>query len=342
MNDLIRETDTTTQKTVANYESENGIENTDVKNRQQHERASARTATKTWNQPNIADPLVGPGTAGMTPGNMQMSAVVKLHSRLSINLFRGRKGDPDTNTRPIIGLARFGRQVALVWSAASLDDPFADQCLMDIEIAYEQAVTTLNSKMKSMEQLLAMEEFEITLQASEKPVDLELKFFSPWGFRGATLLKQFDKLVRMALTARHLGLFTEDDWKSVIHESQRVLRHMFNEVDGWVSTSVRRVDIRTGNPLAARAQARYTELKKGYLVLDEEVISGKLRAKLSPPNRILENYWADTAKNTLAKTEVLDAPAQNKSPMFGFEKNTQNLVKAKATRNRKSTTAGEA
>src|SRR4051812_9711017 len=214
-------------------ESENPLnKTTDIDNAmsdlavKQNDRVNARVAVKSWNIPGNADALVGPGTAGMTPGNMQMSAVVKLHSRLSINLFRGRKGEPATNTRPIIGLARFGRQVALVWSASGMDDPFADRCLMDIEIAYEQAIQTLNSKMKSMEQLLALDEFAITLQASEKTVDLELKFFSPWGFRGATLLKQFDKLVRMALTARHLGLFTEDDWKSVIHESQRVLRHM--------------------------------------------------------------------------------------------------------------------
>ena len=335
--------------TELNNESENPLnKTTDIDNAmsdlavKQNDRVNARIAVKSWNLPGKADALVGTGTAGMTPGNMQMSAVVKLHSRLSINLFRGRKGEPATNTRPIIGLARFGRQVALVWSASGMDDPFADQCLMDIEIAYEQAIQTLNSKMKSMEQLLALDEFAITLQASEKPVDLELKFFSPWGFRGATLLKQFDKLVRMALTARHLGLFTEDDWNPVIHESQRVLRHMFNEVDGWISTGVRRADIRTGNPLAVRAQTRYTELKKGYLVLDGEIISGKLRAKLSPPNRILENYWAETAKNKILATEVPLVESVKKIPAFGFSANQTTSTKKTATRRNQSATPGEA
>lgn len=328
----------TTETEKKEHVSEAGItHNADIEKKvRQQERADARTAQKSWNISGQSDALVGPATTGMTPGNMQMSAIVKLHSRLSINLFRGRKGDPATNTRPIIGLARFGRQVALVWSAAGLDDPFADQCLMNIEIAYEQALQTLNSKMKSMEQLLALDEFDITLQASEKPVDLELKFFSPWGFRGATLLKQFDKLVRMALTARHLGLFTEDDWKSVIHESQRVLRHMFNEVDGWVSTGVKRIDIRSNNQISIRAQARYTELHRGYLVLDEEIISGKLRAKLSPPNRTLENYWAETAKNNVHESSMLE-PVK-RTPTFGFiahaatqQKNARNNPQPAAT-----------
>ncbi len=263
----------------------------------QFDRVNARVAVKPWNVAGKSDALVGPGTSAMTPGAMQMSATVKLHSRLSINLFRGRKGDPANNVRPIIGLARFARQAAMVWSAASLDDPFADQTFVDIEQAYEVAKTTITGKMESMKRLLdGLDDFEITLQASVQPVNLELNFFSPWGFRGATLLNQFDKLVRMALTARHLGIFTEGDWESIIHESQRAMRHMFVEVDSWVATGVKRIDMRTDSKLAKRAKQKYVELKKSYFMVDDAVMSGKYRATLSPVNRILETYLADTGK----------------------------------------------
>ncbi len=268
-------------------------------------KVAARTAVKRSNQPGMADPLVGPGTANMSPGAMQMSAVVKFHSTQSINLFRGRKGDPAKGVRPIIGLARFARQVSLVWSAASIDDPYADQVLLDIESAYEAAKATLESKEQTMKALLeGMEDFEVTLQASVDPVEITLQFYSPWGFRAAMLLKQFDKLVRMALTARHIGIFTEGDWLAIVRESARALRHMFNEVDGWTSTGVKREDIRNNTAVAKRAHNRYLEVKKGILVVDQEVIDGLYRAKLSPVNRILEKYLGDVAASQVILKDI--------------------------------------
>jgi|GEM_PF-1689808 len=270
----------------------------------QQQRVNARVATKNWNQAGKSDPLVGPGTLAMNPGVMQMSVTVKLHSRLAINLFRGRKGEPEKNIRPIIGLARFARQVLLVWSAASLDDPFADQVLLDIEQAYHLAKATLDSKTEAMQRLLdGLDYFDITIQASVSPVSLVLNFASPWSFRGMSLLSQFDKLVRIALTARHLGIFTDDDWEAVVHESQRAIRHMFVEADGWVATGVSRIDIRTNSKLAQRAKQKYMDLKKGYLVLDDAVMSGKYRAELSPVNRMLETHMTETEIKNMVTTQ---------------------------------------
>lgn len=297
--------------------------------RTSREKVAAKVAVRRANQPGLADPLVGPGTSNMSPGAMQMSALVKFHSTQSINLFRGRKGEPAKGVRPIIGLARFARQISLVWSAAAIDDPYADQVIINIEVAYEAAKISLDAKEKTMKDLLeGMEDFEVTMQASIEPVEITLQFFSPWGFRGAMLLKQFDKLVRMALTARHIGIFTESDWLFIVRDSARALRHMFNEVDGWVSTGVKREDIRTNNNVAKRAAARYVEIKKGHLVVEQEVINGRYRAKLSPVNRILEKYIGDLDSGKLVLKEIKQESANNLSetnvakvtpPNFGFK-----------------------
>ncbi len=308
--------------------------------RQVRERIKSSITEKPWNRSSTADPMLGPGIQNMTPGAMQMSAVVKLHSRLAINLFRGRKGDPANNVRPIIGLARFARQSALVWTAAGSDDPYADQTLIAVEIAYEAAQKAVEQKIHAMQELLdGMEDFEITLQASERPVNVDLKFFSPWGFRGATLLKQFDKLVRLALTARHIGLFTDDDWGRVVHEASQALRHMFAEVDYWISTGVKRVDLLTGNRIAQRAKARYETARKVPFVLEPEVLAGNYRAKLSPKNKALEagsgeaaKKMMEAAKAALGKVEngtvkvtrkatvKVTKEAGEKKPTFGFLK----------------------
>lgn len=268
-------------------------------------KAAARSAVKPSNQPGLADPLIGPSTANMTPGAIHTSAVVKFHSTQSVNLFRGRKGDPANNVRPIIGLARFARQVALVWSASSIDDPFADQVLLDIEEAYDAAKETLDAREKAMNDLLhGMEDFEVSIGASDAPVEFRLQFYSPWGFRGAMLLKQFDKIMRMALTAKHIGLFADNDWVSIVNNSARALRHMFAQVDGWISTGLKREDIRQKNKLARRAIASYDEAQGRRILLTPEVMSGLYRAKLSPVNRILEGYLSDVAQGTKIMSDI--------------------------------------
>jgi integrating conjugative element protein (TIGR03761 family) len=298
---IIHDTDAIMETVMETLDSEQ-----EKKLRVAREKVAARTAIKRANQPGLADGIVGPGTANMSPGAMQMSAVVKFHSTQSINLFRGRKGDPANGVRPIIGLARFARQVSLVWSAAVIDDPYADQVLLNIEQAYDAAKVLLDAKEKTMSNLLeGMEDFDITLQASAQPVDITLQFYSPWGFRAALLLRQFDKLVRMALTARHVGLFVESDWKAIVRESARALRHMFNEVDAWVSTGVKREDLRNNTAVAQRALARYTEVKKKYVAIDQAVLEGVCRATLSPVNRILEKYLSDlTAAHSRAELNI--------------------------------------
>lgn len=268
-------------------------------------RAAVRNAIKPSNQPGLADPLIGPSTANMNPGAIHTSAIVKFHSTQSVNLFRGRKGDPKNNVRPIIGLARFARQVALVWSASSIDDPFADQVLLDIEEAYEAAKEILDTREKTMNDLLhGMEDFEITIGASDAPVEFRLQFYSPWGFRGAMLLKQFDKIMRMALTAKHIGLFADNDWISIVNNSARALRHMFAQVDGWISTGLKREDIRQKNKLAKRAITKYDEAQGRRIILTAEVMSGLYRAKLSPVNRVLEAYLSDLSQGSKIVTEI--------------------------------------
>ncbi len=272
---------------------------------------SPKKSKQTWNTYGKADPLAGPMTGGMSPGPMSMAANMQLHSRLSINLFRGRKGEPDKNIRPIIGLARFGRQVALVWSAAAEDDPFADQTLINIELAYDTANRLIKDRSEALAALVdGMDGFEVQYQESVEPVSLDLKFYSPWGFRGAVLLREFDVLVRRALTARHLGLFTNDDWQNVVHDSQRALRHMFAEVDSWVNTGVRRQDMDQNNRVAKRAQSVYTELKKGYLVLDSDVMQGFVRAKLAPPNKRLQERLEKFEEETGETVNVRHKPAK--------------------------------
>lgn len=242
-----------------------------------------------WNQKGLSEPEAGVEATDMVPGKLEMSAKIKLHTKLAINLFRGQKSDPATNFRGIIGLARFARQVANIWSASAIDDPYADQCLIEIEQAWKDAKTLIDGRTKTLKALLTgMDDFEVETQASVEPVTIELKFFSPWGFRGALLLRDLDQMIRLALTGRHLGLIMDSDWNRTVTDSLRAVRHMFAQVMNWTHTAVTRNDIAANNKVAIRAKQKYTTVNQRYLDLSIEVLRGDLRAELSPLNRIQE------------------------------------------------------
>lgn len=243
-----------------------------------------------WNQKGLSEPEAGIEAADMVPGKLEMSAKIKLHTKLAINLFRGRKGDVNKDQRGIIGLARFARQVAGIWSAAAIDDPYADQCLLDIEQAWKDAKALIDGRTKTLKDLLTgMEDFEVETQASVSPVTIELNFYSPWGFRCSLLLRDLDQMIRLALTGRHLGLIMDSDWHNTVTDSLRAVRHVFAQVLSWTHTAVTRNDLIANNKVALRAKQKYMTFNPKYLELNKDIFEGNLRAELSPLNRVQEN-----------------------------------------------------
>lgn len=249
---------------------------------------------QSWNKAGVSDPSLRPQYT--LPSVLKMGAQMELHTHLAINLFRGRRSNPEVGVRAIIGLARFARQVALVWSAAEKDDPYADQCLIDIEVEFDEVKQVLDGREKTLANIVqGLEGLTVGIQTSVKPAKIDLQFYCPWAFRMTLLLAQFDRVVRLGLTARHLGLFGEDDWTAVVRDSSRALRHIFALPNRWISTGVSREDFRKKTKVAKRALALYAEVKEGRLELSDSVMRGEHRAKLSPANKVLEKYLSSLA-----------------------------------------------
>lgn len=249
---------------------------------------------QSWNKASVSDPSLRPQYT--LPSVLKMGAQMELHTHLAINLFRGRRSNPEDSVRAIIGLARFARQVALVWSAAEKDDPYADQCLLDIEVEFNEVKRLLDEREKTLVNVVeGLEGLTVGIQTSVKPAKIDLQFYCPWAFRMTLLLVQFDRVVRLGLTARHLGLFGEDDWTAVVRDSSRALRHIFALPNRWISTGVSREDFRKKTKVTKRALALYAEVKEGRLELSDSVMRGEYRAKLSPANKILEKYLSSLA-----------------------------------------------
>ncbi len=243
------------------------------------------------------------------PPSMQMGATLKLHTHLAINLFRGRRGDRSKNIRQIVGMSLFARQAGLIWTAAKNDDPYADQCLIEIEEAHKRTKTLLDEREKALSELIeGLEGFEVDVQTCTEPLEIPLNFHSPWAYRSVLLLLQYDKIVRLGLTAHHVGFIGDAEWNDVITDSGRAMRNLFEEVNRWVFTNVTRDDIRKNTKVAKRAQGQYLEKKNNRLVIEDEVMEGTKRASIAPRNPDLEKYLS--TKRTQHSVPTKHQPSQ--------------------------------
>ncbi len=238
------------------------------------------------------------------PPSMQMGATLKLHTHLAINLFRGRRGDRAKNIRQIVGMSLFARQAGLIWTAAKNDDPYADQCLVEIEAAHKRTKVLLDEREKALSELIeGLEGFEVDVQTCTEPLEIPLNFHSPWAYRSVLLLLQYDKIVRLGLTAHHVGFIGDAECNDVITDSGRAMRNLFEEVNRWVFTNVTRDDIRKNTKVAKRAQGQYLEKKNNRLVIEDEVMEGTKRASIAPRSPDLEKYLSTKSAQPSAKTK---------------------------------------
>lgn len=234
-----------------------------------------------WNDPRLTPGLSGPGRVDTGPGKLVMKASMQLHTRLAVNMFRGRRSDSSRGIHAIQGLLGFAQKLSTVWTASANDDPIADLYLIRVEEAFDRASTLLAATSGVIKELLSgMEGFEIDVSESDKPVIVEMQFLTPWSWQSASLLRQYDELIRMCLTARHLGLLTQDEWQQTVRKVGNAIRHLFKVPDDYIFTGLRR--FRMGGRIK-RARSMYAKRGMEIPLLPPEVLNLTRRSRFAPP-----------------------------------------------------------
>lgn len=234
-----------------------------------------------WNDPTLTTGLSGPGRVDIGPGKLVMKASMQLHTRLAVNMFRGRRSDTERGVHAIQGLLGFAQKVSTVWTGASNDDPIADLYLIRVEEAFDRASTLLDMTTGVIKELLSgMEGFEIDVSESDKPVVVEMQFLTPWSWQAASLLRRYDELIRMCLTARHIGLLTQDEWQQTVRKVGNAIRHLFKVPDDYLFTGLRR--FRMGGRIK-RARSMYAKHGMEFPTIPQEVLALTRRARFAPP-----------------------------------------------------------
>lgn len=185
------------------------------------------------------------------PGGLRGQATMTLQTRQAQRLMRGRTRRDNRNKPEIIGLTRFATLMRWAWRAAEFDDPWADWLLIRIhDTITENRDSLAVLQRQTEERLSAMSNVEIAVAESLEPLEIPLKFSTPYGFLGAYLVAEYDNYARAVLTARHVGLLGRNDAERQLHQGGHLVRSAFHIPARWRYRALTRDSVRRQTPKA--------------------------------------------------------------------------------------------
>jgi integrating conjugative element protein (TIGR03761 family) len=223
-----------------------------------------------------ADTLVVPNLVSKRPGMLRTQGHLIIHTRAAHRLFYGRRRNDKEGVKPIVGLVRFALNMNQISDLAAADDPYADAVLLKVEQQLDECKGTIASHVAEIEDLLSdTDGITIDFHESVEPIKVPLEFKTTYGFLAARTLSQYDKLVRMAQSAMHVGLFFQEDWARVVRKSGSLIRRAFLLSSSYRFTGVKRDDIAANNAVARRAIEKYG-------VLPQIILEAGKRSRYAP------------------------------------------------------------
>ncbi len=233
--------------------------------------------------------------------NLRKTVGVKLElqTRQAAQLVHGRRGDKRKKVYAIYGLISFASEVGDAWLESSLNNPIADYYLIRVEEAYNEVKSIIDERLNEMRSLIEDNSVfdDIKVASAIHPQVFELRFSCPWGYKAAELLKHFDDLVCLALTARHIGFLDSRAWGQMVSVCSAALRKLFITTAQFESIPVQR-DWFAAHATEAQkklfnsARSLYSYRGNPWPQLPHELIFGKMRPSLHPGIKTIEGLEA--------------------------------------------------
>lgn len=188
-------------------------------------------------------------------------------------LVRGR----DVKDKPLIsGLFAFADRMRLVWQAAEADDPFADWFLLKVFDAITTAEYRVEAEVKQLRvHLESSRTFHIAPTEVKDPFRLALRFTTPYSYRAARLLGEFDELVCQAFTARQIGTITDTKCEEALRTCAKRIRGVFSLPQRFRRLGIARSEKLVDEPIFERAETLMGAIPK-------DILTGARRAPLAP------------------------------------------------------------
>jgi integrating conjugative element protein (TIGR03761 family) len=124
-------------------------------------------------------------------------------------------------------------------------------------------------------QLNEITAMQVNIAESQKPYRVPLRFANPYAYRGAQLIADLDKLVCMAMTARHIGMLSTKACEDRVKGCARKIRAIFVIPHNYRLLKIDRDTVR-------RAIGRSNEARQVMGVVPEDILSGERQAPIVP------------------------------------------------------------
>jgi integrating conjugative element protein (TIGR03761 family) len=222
------------------------------------------------------------------PGVLRGQVWLTIQTIHAQRLFQGRAASAEKPA--IVGLIGFANRLRVIWQGARNDDPYADWWLIKIHEGIEIAEADIrNRQLELVKRIEQMKALEVDVAASRRPYRVPLKFANPYAYRGAKLLAEFDKLVCMALTARHIGLLDSKACEDILKASARKVRAIFMIPQGYRLLKINR-------ELLRKSLGRSHEARQLMGEVPGDVLNGERHAPLVPGKVELPSVFAGQVK----------------------------------------------
>ncbi|WP_208022035.1 PFL_4669 family integrating conjugative element protein [Pseudomaricurvus hydrocarbonicus] len=183
-------------------------------------------------------------------GGLQGDVWLTLQTYQAQALIRGRRAEEGKPV--IVGLLGFAERLRTLWQAARMDDPYADWWLLKVEEGIAGSRAQLCRLQQLLEALIASAEgLEVSIAHSERPQRVSLQFASPYAFRAAQLLADYDQVVCTAMTLRHVGMTIPDALLDQLKGSGRWVRRVLSG-RGWGRCRLRSCRVTDCRPCGRR------------------------------------------------------------------------------------------
>ena len=208
------------------------------------------------------------------PGRLRGEVSLTLHTAYSQKLFLGFR--PDKRS---INLLQFGGRMAVIWDAAERDDPYADWYLLKLYDAIlklrQQLTHDIEKYQHKLNEESSIANLSFTPFVSQQPAVESLWFRTQYGYMGASLIADFDQLMRTVLTVNRVGILLDKPESVIRQEWVDKILALFRLPFNWKSFAITRSDVKSEHEQAQLAQEKMGKLPEPILLL-------QLRSPFSP------------------------------------------------------------
>ena len=238
------------------------------------------------------------------PGALRGMTTITLETVPGAELYYGMNRSKGSNgrTRRIIGLRRFNELLARIWRNAPTD-PWALWYLVRIEAAIDKSQTRVESMLKTYRNQLNDWKITYRQSSSRAPLEIEIKFAAPLGYRAVNLVVTADDAIRLILHAHHVGMIEDSLAQEDLHTVGRSVRGAFETAIRYQDFEVSYQALKKRDPIALQAIEKMGEVPA-------EILSGEKRPRQVPKMRLTTNkpetqkaFWLEKVVNEFSPDE---------------------------------------